>query len=543
MISWLLMPFALPLAMMAALSIEPLRKVVVRFLAIAPAPVLLLAPVMWHGGAAAISIAGQWTFALDRAGALMLVASSFLWIVAGACASHWLRDRPGQTRFAMWWLLTLTGSLGVFVAADIVSFYLLFAVASLPAYGLIAFNGTGSALRAARLSLAAALLGEAFLLVGFVLLVVGTPDHSLLIRDCLASLPDSPHRDAIMILVILGFGLKIGLVPLHGWMPLSYMEGTLAATAVLSGATSKAGIIGLVRFLPFDAVLHGWGIALLALGLFSAFYGAVIGLTQSNARSVLAYSSISQLGQMAAMLGAGLASGAASAALIVGFYAIYHVLVKGGLFLAIGIARGPNRPGGDQAVFLLTSFATLGFAGLPLTGGALGKLALKPLIGEAAAGLLFSIAAVGSTLLMLHFLRLFSKNITSVEDEEKLESIPAWAWPLVCVTATVIPWLLFASITDDSLAYAVSPAVIWSLVWPIALGAALWLGLSKSGLVLPRIAAGDFLNPLEGAIGDLAARLASSLSEIETKSRQWSVSSAALLAATLLLIGALALGR
>jgi formate hydrogenlyase subunit 3/multisubunit Na+/H+ antiporter MnhD subunit len=266
-------------------------------------------------------------------------------------------------------------------------------------------------------------------------------------------------------------------------------------------------------------------------------------LTQSNARSVLAYSSVSQLGQMAAALGAGLASGTASAAIIVGFYAVYHVLVKGGLFLAMGIVRGPNRTGSIRAVFLLMSFAALGFAGLPLTGGALGKLALKPLIGDGAAGLLLSFAATGSTLLMLHFLRLIRKGAMPAEETEQAEAIPVSAWLLVCAAAAVIPWLLFTSISGSSLAYALSPEAIWSLAWPIALGAVLWLGLSKSKVTLPFIAAGDFLNPLEGAILGVAARITLALSNIEAQFRQWPISGTALLAGMLLLIGALALGR
>src|SRR5690606_17167597 len=123
---------------------------------------------------------------------------------------------------------------------------------------------------------ALALLGEAFLLMGFVLLAAATPGGNLQISDAVAALPLSPWRDATLILIILGFGLKIGLVPFHVWMPLAYSAAPIPAAAVLSGAAVKAGVIGLIRFLPFDAGLVSWGEALAVVGLFSAFYGVVI---------------------------------------------------------------------------------------------------------------------------------------------------------------------------------------------------------------------------------------------------------------------------
>ena len=74
----------------------------------------------------------------------------------------------------MCWLLTLTGSLGVFIAADLLGFYLVFALASLPAYGLIVHDDDdGAAQRAGGVYMAFTVLGEAFLLLGFVLLAGG----------------------------------------------------------------------------------------------------------------------------------------------------------------------------------------------------------------------------------------------------------------------------------------------------------------------------------------------------------------------------------
>ena len=103
-------------------------------------------------------------------GALLLGVAALLWIAAGVYASAWLRGRPDGGRFAVWWLLTLTGSLGVFIAADLVSFYLVFAMVSLAAYGLIVDDGTPRARRTGLIYVALALLGEAFLLMAFVLL-------------------------------------------------------------------------------------------------------------------------------------------------------------------------------------------------------------------------------------------------------------------------------------------------------------------------------------------------------------------------------------
>ena len=161
-------------------------------------------------------------------------------------------------------------------------------------------------------------------------------------------------------------------------MPLTYSAAPIAAAAVLSGSAVKVGVIGLIRFLPFDSAMPEWGDVLVIAGLFSAFYGVVIGITQANPKTVLAYSSVSQMGLLAAALGMGLSAGEKSAVLVAAFSASFHVLVKGGLFLAIGAVASTKR-----SVWLVLVPATvlaLGLGGLPLTGGALAKLAMKPVM-------------------------------------------------------------------------------------------------------------------------------------------------------------------
>src|SRR6516165_3498668 len=98
----------------------------------------------------------------------------------------------------------------------------------------------------------------------------------------------SHKRKAALALLILGFGLKVGLVPLHVWMPLAYTAAPIPAAAVLSGAAVKAGVIGFIRFLPLGVIMPEWGEALAASGMFSAFYGVLVGITQENPKTILA---------------------------------------------------------------------------------------------------------------------------------------------------------------------------------------------------------------------------------------------------------------
>lgn len=514
---------ALPLVMALLLLWPPLRGMVVRALGLAPLPALLLLPAAWEGASASAALPGGWTITVDQPGALMLIASALLWIIGGFAASRWLKGRDGQDRFALWWLLTLSGSLGVFVAGDVAGFYALYALASLPAYGLIVFGGGEGERRAGRISLAAALLGEGLILAAFVLLAAAAPEKGLAIATLMQALPASPHGGLVIVLVVIGFGLKIGLVPLHGWMPLSYASGPLVATAVLSGATSKAGIIGLIRFLPLDVAMPVAGALILAAGLVSAFYGAIVGLTQSNPRSVLAYSSISQLGQMAAVLGAGLAAGMPGAATVVAYYAVYHVLTKGGLFLLLGAWTNPAWQ------WALGAFMALGFAGLPLTGGALGKLAFKDVAGSGTTGVLFALAALGSTVLMLHFLKLQR----SLAARTAQDTIPFTYWVATAIAATLLQWMLFSAATGLAATYALTPGVIIDLLWPVLAGALLTWMIAAAGLKLPQLPPGDAADAVLRSLARPSERLAAVAADIESRARQWPASALILVAAAI----------
>jgi formate hydrogenlyase subunit 3/multisubunit Na+/H+ antiporter MnhD subunit len=353
------------------------------------------------------------------------------------------------------WLLTLIGNIGVFITADLASFYLAFALVSVPAYGLLVHDATPKTQRAGAIYMALTLLGETLLLIGFVLLAAATQGGSLAIRDCLAALPASPWRDPTLALLIAGFGLKAGLVPLHIWMPLTYTAAPVPAASILSGAVVKAGVIGLIRFIPFDHGLPGWGEALASAGLLSAFYGVAVGITQANPKTVLAYSSISQMGLIATVAGMGLANGDHGTALVVAFYAAHRILAKGALFLAIGVVAD-TRSARPWPVLFPAAVLALGLAGLPLTGGALAKLAVKGTLGDGVAAMLATLSAAGSALLMLHFLhRLRAIEVRDSKTAEPIGLVLPWLtmestdrvlqrWPVACLSLLGVAVILGA---------------------------------------------------------------------------------------------------
>lgn len=524
---WLGAMLAVPLAVLALWVARP-GGFAGALLAAAPVPGLVAALLALAGEPMALDLpALRLSFVLDRAGGVMLAAAALLWIVAAGVARTFLEGDRHARRFGVSWLLTLLGSLGVFAAADLIGFYLVYALVSVPAYALVAHEESANADRAGAVYLAFALLGEALLLMGFVMLAAAEPTGSVRIADVMAALPRSPWAVPAVALTATGFALKMALVPGHGWMPLAYTAAPIPAAAVLSGAAVKAGVIGLIRFLPFE--LAGCGEILVLFGLCSAFYGVAIGLTQRNPKTVLAYSSISQMGVLATVLGMGLAVGDPSVRLDAAFYGAHHVLAKGALFLAVGVALS-STTGRSGAFLALVAVVALGLGGLPFTGGALAKLVVKEPLGKGLVGTLALASSVGTSLLMTHFVATLARR------EPVLAARPTdrGAWAVAAVAAIAVPWLLAALLGGD-LWSVLQPSILIASALPVALGVLLWVAVRRLQDRLPVVPAGDVVGAMERAVRATYG-IADGFVWLDGTLRQWAVAGVALLAVTVSLL-------
>jgi formate hydrogenlyase subunit 3/multisubunit Na+/H+ antiporter MnhD subunit len=470
------------------------RPLAVALVPLAPLPALALA--VW-GVETEVFVPGLFTglhLGLDAVGRAFLFFTAALWMAGGAYARAYMAHDGRRDGFFAFFLLTLTGQLALVLAQDILTFYLGFAIMTFSAYGMVVHVATGRARRAGRVYIAMAVGGEAMLLSA--LLLIGASAGTVSMAAVPGAYQATGSPVLVAGLVIAGFGVKAGLVPLHGWLPLAHPVAPTPASALLSGAMIKAGLLGWIRFLPLgEVVFPAPGAVLVGLGVAAAFYGVVAGLAQSEAKTVLAYSSVSQMGYMAAGVGIALlaTAGADPALLAVGHYAGHHAVAKASLFLAVGLAPAvlAARAGvGRRLLFYLgLAIPALALAGAPFTSGAAAKSALKaagdalPDVWAGWIALLLSLAAGGTALLLARFLVVLHVGAREAHSRKshrppsRLALGLPWAG-LVVLSLTAPLWLpwSFPPPPDVAEPRPVMGVVdsLWPLIMGLVLAGAMW---------------------------------------------------------------------
>lgn len=523
-----LVAIALPLVLAVAMFVRALRPVALRIAPWAALPALAVA-----FGATGPSTAHADTILLgtnigvdNRVTRAFLVLTASVWLASGLFATGYMADDPRRARFWMFFLLTAAGNIGLVLAQDVASFYLFYALMTFAAYGLVVHAQTEDARRAGRVYLVMALLGEMMLLAAFVLLV--GVDVNLPLGEAPRAVAVSRERDLVVGLLLAGFGIKAGALVLHVWLPLAHPVAPTPASAVLSGAMIKAGLLGWLRFLPLGIVeLPDAGRLCLVAGFAAASYAVGVGLAHREPKTILAYSSVSQMGFVTAAIGVALAAPATAAVAIsaILFYALHHALAKAALFLGTGVANA-TRPGWWRHLVVFGMLVSaLDLAGAPLSSGALAKISLKHLVIEqgAAVGALLSVGAVGSTLLMAKLLSVVMSRREPVAPRSGL-----WA-PWVLLIVLDIVFLVAPPVEREHLELLVDPANVASAAWPVIVGFALalaarqllrWRGVRPGA----RIPAGDLIVIFERAYGWLRRMFADAVlgaTRLQARLRAW----------------------
>lgn len=485
----LLLTPGVPLLLALALAARPASAALRRLVPWAPLPALATSWLMTPGIAATVPWILQGSeFGLDSTGRLFLFFSSVIWLAAGLTVRSWVGAR--DVRFMIVFLLVMSGSLGLIVARDLLSFYLFFTLMSFGSYALVVHDRSQRARHAGRVYIAFVLAGDMMIFAALVM-IAQESGGEILFETARAGLPNAPSRHAAMALLALGFGVKAGFPGVHVTLPLIYRAAPGPAGVVLAGALINAGLLGWLRLLPVGAGgAPGWAGLFLTAGTFAAFYGVMIGLLQRRPRVVLAYSSISQMGIMTAALGAALGTldpqGTLLAAVVL--YALHHAFAKSALFLGGELAR---HAGARRRRWLVPGLVlpALALTGAPLTTGMLAKETLKKSLHAGVpqpeiAGLLAVFEAAlpwmsfATTLLVARFLWLVRARHRRAPTPASAPvgapsgaptGAPVGAWALLVSMSLVAAWLVHG---DAAPADLWAPATVWSVSWPVLLGVA-----------------------------------------------------------------------
>lgn len=296
--------------------------------------------VSWLGGSGSPA-AVRFSLGLDGLSLWLFGLTSLLMVTAVLVSWEAIVERAA-TYYSLLLLLE-TGMLGVFVARDVILFYIFFEFTLIPLFFLIGIWGSDQRRYAAMKFFLFTFAGSVLTFLGLLAIVLwdyyqnGVLTFSIpeLTRNLGFQPIDTNLQVLIFLLLFAGFAIKVPLFPLHTWLPLAHVEAPTAGSVLLAGVLLKVGSYGFVRFaLPLlpeaVAALMPWLLWLCVIGI---LYGALVALVQEDIKRLIAYSSVSHLGF--AMLGVfalnrlGMQGGV--------LQMINHGLSTGGLFALVGM--------------------------------------------------------------------------------------------------------------------------------------------------------------------------------------------------------------
>ncbi len=333
-------------------------------------------------------------YRIDLLNAFILLVVSGIAFIATIYAKLSVEDEIPADRhnfFYSVWLLAITGLLGITITGDAFNVYVLLEISSLTIYALIAMGKDRDprALTASLRYLILGSVGASFILlgIGYLLMVTGTLNMADMHAQLMA-MPEATQNRTILVafaFLLVGLSLKMALFPLHTWLPKAYTYAPSAVTAMVAATATKVGVYMAFRFL---FTIFGYKFTFVDMPsyhilIICAAVGIIItGLTairQTNAKKLLAYSSVGQIGYIVA--GFALANPQGVAGSLVHIF--NHAAMKGGMFMALGAVA--YRVGGTNMKDLrglgkrmpLTAgcitAGALGLIGFPMTAGFISK--------------------------------------------------------------------------------------------------------------------------------------------------------------------------
>ena len=426
------------------------------------------------------SIGGAQTYLEANSLAIFL---GFVAVSLGALVSifsvNYMERFNGLGRYYALLLLMITGVVGIGFAGDLFNMFVFFEVMAIPSFVLVAFEKEQwEPLEASLKYIIMSVFGSLIALAGIsiIFMYTGSLDLNNLAQSTIGI--DSIKLIGAIALIIIGFGVKAAMVPLHTWLPDAHSAAPSGISAMLSGIVIQAGFIAMVKALM---VLPGinFGIVLLLFAIITMSVGNAMALVQKDLKRMLAFSSIAQMGYI--MMAIGLAFAYFSTAGDYGFrggffHIMNHAIMKGGAFLCAGAIiysigtrdmeemRGIGRK--LPLVGVAFAFFGLALAGVPPLNGFISKF----FIGKAAAdaggwGIVALVALIVNSAVSLgYYLPAINKILFSREISEKAQKAKAIPASIAVPIAIMVTFTVLFGVYPDLGLKLVNPVVNYMMI-------------------------------------------------------------------------------
>lgn len=279
-------------------------------------------------------------FRLDNLGRIFTVIVTIVWILAGFYSLEYMKHEKEEKRYFGFYLMTYGVLLGLYFAGNIVTYYLFYELMTLLSMPLVLHSKTKEAILGGLKYLFYSLCGAYMVLMGlFFLGKYATTLHftagGVLSGELTAG--DEKVLLVVVFFMILGFGVKAGMFPMHAWLPTAHPVAPAPASAVLSGLIVKAGVLGIIRtvyFLFGESFIRGTWVQTvwLMLTLITIFMGSMLAYREKVMKKRLAYSTVSQVSYI--LFGLALLQPQAMTGALL--HVVFHAFIKAGLFLSAG---------------------------------------------------------------------------------------------------------------------------------------------------------------------------------------------------------------
>ncbi len=292
---------------------------------------------------------GALRLSADPFSAFFLLVISFLSLAASIFAIGYTREYQKRKNIALlgfFYNFFILAMLFVVTVQNAFYFLLFWELMSLASYFLVVFEHEKPEARSAgTLYLIMTHVGTAFITAAFLLLYIHAGSFSFDAFRAAAGTLSPALKNVVFLAVLIGFGTKAGVIPLHIWLPQAHPQAPSHVSALMSGVMIKTAVYGLLVFLfNFLGEMPGWwGHVILAVAILSTLLGILYALMENDLKRLLAFSSIENMGIILLGVGMALVFKTLHQPLYAGFAliaALYHVInhaiFKGLLFLGAG---------------------------------------------------------------------------------------------------------------------------------------------------------------------------------------------------------------